>query len=224
MNSLEMQPILLSLKLALVTTVILFSICLPIAWWIAFSKNSLRLLVRALVNMPFVLPPSVLGFYLLLAFSPAYPFGHFLSEAFNVRLVFSFPGIVLGSMIFSLPFMINPLITGFEALPSSFSEASYVLGKSKLRTFFSVLLPNMKSSVTTGLIMSFAHTIGEFGVVLMIGGKIPGVTRVASLAIYDEVEALNYTAANMYALVLIALSFCIVTILFIVNKKSTSLV
>jgi molybdate transport system permease protein len=224
MSHIDLQPLWLTLRLGLTTTVVLFVACLPLAWWLSNGQTRWRHPVRAFTNMPLVLPPSVLGFYLLLAFSPAYPFGHFLEHAFNVRLVFSFGGILIGSIIFSLPFMINPLVSGFESLPSSLSEAAKVLGKSRLTTLFRVLLPNMKPALMTGIVMSFAHTIGEFGVVLMIGGKIPGVTKVASIAIYDEVEALNYHAANVYAGVLFVACFVVVTTMFIINRRSFKLV
>ncbi|MGX2030737.1 MULTISPECIES: ABC transporter permease subunit [Methylocaldum] len=149
--------------------------------------------------MPLVLPPSVLGFYLLLAFSPGNVFGRFLDETFGLRLVFGFEGLVVASVLFSLPFMVHPIQSGFLHLPRSFTEAAYTLGLSCRATLLQILLPNIKPALLTGVVISFAHTIGEFGVVLMMGGSIPGVTRVASIAIYDEVESLNYAAANFYA-------------------------
>jgi molybdate transport system permease protein len=218
--SFDPQPLYLTLKLGLVTTTVLLAACLPTAWWLAHARTSVRVPLRALVNMPLVLPPSVLGFYLLLLFSPAFGLGRFLDHALHVRLVFSFAGLVIASLIFSLPFMINPLVAGFESLPRSLAEASYVLGKSRRQTLVHVLLPNIRPALLTGIVMTFAHTIGEFGVVLMIGGKIPGVTQVASIAIYDEVESLHYAAANTYALVLVLVSFTILTALFVVNRNS----
>jgi molybdate transport system permease protein len=169
--------------------------------------------------MPLVLPPSVLGFYLLLAFSPNNAFGKFIDQWFGVRLAFSFEGLVIASVIFSLPFMVHPVQSGFQSLPPSLSEAAYTLGKSRLVTFFRVLLPNIKPSLLAGAVLAYAHTIGEFGVVLMIGGNLPGETRVASIAIYDEVESLNYATANFYAIVLFAICFAILLAVYVFNKR-----
>lgn len=219
MTPFDFQPIWLSLKLAAVTTASLTLICVPFAWWLAGARPRVRLPLQTLVSMPLVLPPSVLGFYLLLAFSPAYGPGRFLLERFDVTLAFSFPGLVIGSILFSLPFMMNPLLAGFDALPKSLSEASYVLGKSPWETLLRVSLPNLKPALLSGVALSFAHTMGEFGVVLMIGGKIPGVTKVASIAIFDEVESLRFPSAHVYALILSALSFAILIAIFAVNRK-----
>ena len=216
----DWTPLLLTLKLGVITTGILFILCLPLAWWLAGSKQFVRIPVKTMITLPLVMPPTVLGFYLLIMFSPAYSFGRFFEHAFHTRLLFSFEGIVIGSIVFSLPFMANPLIAGFESLPSSLAEAAAVLGKPKLVTLFSVLLPNLKASILTALVMSFAHTVGEFGVVLMIGGKIPGVTQVASIAIYDEIESLHYAAANGYALLLVVSSLVVISALLIVNRKT----
>jgi molybdate transport system permease protein len=173
--------------------------------------------------MPLVLPPSVLGFYLLLAFSPQNAFGHWLEQWFHVRLVFSFPGLVIGSVIFSLPFMVHPVQAGLQALSPSLLEASRTLGKSDIKTLFRVLLPNIKPALLSGAVLSFAHTVGEFGVILMVGGNIPGVTKVASIAIYDEVESLNYATANVYASILFAVTFAILLLVYVVNKKVKAL-
>jgi molybdate transport system permease protein len=164
--------------------------------------------------MPLVLPPTVLGFYLLIAFSPNSYVGNLLNEWFGLKLIFSFEGLVLASLIYSLPFMVQPIQSGFRNLPQHLSEAGYTLGSTKFKVLVQILLPNIKPSLLTGLVLTFAHTIGEFGVVLMIGGNIPDRTRVASIAIYDEVESLNYTTANQYALLLFILSF---TVLLAVN-------
>jgi len=213
------QPLILSFELALITTAILFFIAVPFAYWLARNETKIKPFISAIVSMPLVLPPTVLGFYLLIAFSPAHFFGSFIEKVFNLRLVFSFEGLILASMIYSLPFMVNPIQSGFESLPSSLEEASYTLGKSKFKTLIKILLPNIKPSLITGIVLSFAHTIGEFGVVLMIGGNIPGKTRVASLAIYDEVESLNYHTANVYALILFAITFIILLTVYIYNGK-----
>ncbi|MBP1150278.1 MULTISPECIES: molybdate ABC transporter permease subunit [unclassified Methylocaldum] len=216
----DWQPLILTLKLATVTTAILFLIGVPLAYWLAFGRFRLKAAVEALVAMPLVLPPSVLGFYLLLAFSPKNAFGRFLDETFGLRLVFSFEGLVVASVLFSLPFMVHPVQSGFQNLPRSLTEAAYTLGLSRWKTLTRILLPNIKPSLLAGAVISFAHTIGEFGVVLMMGGSIPGVTRVASIAIYDEVESLNYDAANFYAFVLFALSFSILLAVFFINKRA----
>ncbi|HEY0847384.1 MAG TPA: molybdate ABC transporter permease subunit [Noviherbaspirillum sp.] len=215
----DWQPLLLTFRLAAITTLILLVIGIPLAYWIAYTRTRFKPVVETLVAMPLVLPPSVLGFYLLLAFSPQNAFGQWLEQWFNIRLVFSFAGLVIGSVIFSLPFMVHPIQSGFQNLSVSLVEASRTLGKSDTFTLFRVLLPNIKPALLSGAVLSFAHTIGEFGVILMIGGNIPGVTKVASIAIYDEVESLNYAAANFYALVLFSITFTILLTVYVMNKK-----
>jgi len=215
----DLKPLILSLELAVMTTGLLFIVAVPLAYWLANGEFKLKPVVSTITSMPLVLPPTVLGFYLLVAFSPNYFFGTLIEKVFNIRLVFSFEGLVVASMIYSLPFMVNPIRAGLEGLPISLKEASYTLGKSKFKTLIRILLPNIKPSLLTGIVLSFAHTIGEFGVILMIGGNIPGKTRVASLAIYDEVEALNYHNANIYALVLFAVTFIILLTVFVINDK-----
>jgi len=216
------QTLWLTLKLAVSTTVILVVIGLPFAWWLAYTKVRIKPLIEALVSMPMVLPPSVIGYYMLVVYSPRNWFGEWLGRVFDVRLAFTFEGVLIASVIFSLPFMIQPLHNGLRSLPDSLREASYTLGKSKLTTFFRVLLPNIKPSVITAVALTFAHSIGEFGIVLMFGGNMPGVTRVASIAIYDEVQALNFEAANQYALLLFLASLILLTIIYSVNKKYDS--
>ena len=213
----EWGPIILTFKLALVTSSILLVVSIPLAYWLAYTKNRFKPLFETLVSMPLVLPPTVLGFYLLIAFSPSFFLGQWLDEWFGLRLVFSFEGLVIASVFYSLPFMVHPIQAGFSNLSSSLTEASFVLGKSKTTTLFKVLLPNIKPSLLTGLVLAFAHTIGEFGVVLMIGGNIPDKTRVASIAIYDEVESLNYGAANAYSLILFAVTFFVLLAVYLVN-------
>jgi molybdate transport system permease protein len=215
----DWQPLLLTFRLAAITTAILLLIGIPLAYWIAHTRIRLKPVVETLVSMPLVLPPSVLGFYLLLAFSPQNAFGQWIEQWFHIRLVFSFEGLVIGSVIFSLPFMVQPVQAGFQNLPASLIEASRTLGKPDIVTLFRVLLPNIKPALLSGTVLSFAHTVGEFGVILMIGGNIPGVTRVASIAIYDEVESLNYATANFYAFVLFAVTFAILLTVYVVNKK-----
>ncbi len=210
-------PIILTAKLALVTTIILLVISVPLAYWLAYSKSRIKPVVETLVSMPLVLPPTVLGFYLLIAFSPGNALGSWLQDWLGIRLIFSFSGLVLGSVIYSLPFMVNPIQSGLASLPTSLTEASYILGKSKIKTLFSVLLPNIKPSLLTGIVLAFAHTVGEFGVVLMIGGNIPEKTKVVSIAIYDEVEALNYDNANTYSLILFITTFLVLLSVYLIN-------
>jgi molybdate transport system permease protein len=216
---LEFGPFILTLKLAFITTALLSLIGIPLAYWLAFSKNRLKIIIEALVAMPIVLPPSVLGFYLLLAFSPENAFGNWLDKYFDIRLVFTFPGLVIASILYSLPFMVQPIQSGFVQLPSSLSEASYTLGKSSTTTLIRVLLPNIKASLITGSILAFAHTIGEFGVVLMVGGNIPQETRVISVAIYDEVESMNYSHANIYSLILLGFTFAVLVVVYVINHQ-----
>lgn len=215
----DWQPLLLTFRLAAITTLILLFIGIPLAYWIAHTRTRWKPVIETLVSMPLVLPPSVLGFYLLLAFSPQHAFGQWLEQWLHIKLVFSFAGLVVGSVIFSLPFMVHPIQSGLQNLPPSLLEASRTLGKPDIVTLFRVLLPNIKPALLSGAVLSFAHTIGEFGVILMIGGNIPGVTKVASIAIYDEVESLNYAAANFYAAVLFAVSFAILLAVYVINKK-----
>ncbi len=215
----DFEPLLLTFRLAAITTLILLLIGIPLAYWLAFSRFRIKPLFETLISMPLVLPPSVLGFYLLVAFGPSHFPGSFLKEHFDLQLVFSFEGLIIGSVIYSLPFMIHPLQSGFQSLPAALREVSYTLGKSRAATLFQVLLPGARASLLTGIVLSFAHTIGEFGVVLMIGGNIPGETRVASIAIYDEVEALNFDTANFYSLILFAITFAILLTVYALNKK-----
>jgi len=213
----DWQPLWLSLRLAGITTMILLVLAIPLGYWLAHSRQRWKIAVEALVSLPMVLPPTVLGFYLLLAFSPTHSFGRFLDHYLNIRLVFTFPGLVIASLFYSLPFAAGPIIAGFRGLPPDLRAASRTLGKSDLTTLIRILLPNIRPSLITGAVMSFAHTIGEFGVVMMIGGSIPGQTRVASVAIYDEVQSIHYSLANRYAILLLAFSFGILLLVYLVN-------
>ena len=214
----DYQPLWLTLKLALITTGCLLLVGIPIAAGLAKSRSWFKPFLEAVVSLPLVLPPSVLGFYLLLTFSPSNGLGKVLESWLNIRLVFSFPRLVISSIIYSLPFMVHPVQAGLEALPASLREASQTLGKSNWQTFTQVLLPNIKPALLTGTILTFAHTLGEFGLVLMIGGNIPGVTKVASIAIYDEVESLNFSAAHIYAGILLVISFSILITVYLTNR------
>jgi molybdate transport system permease protein len=214
----DLTPIWLTLKLASITTLVLLLIGLPMAYWLSKGRSILKIILEAIITMPLVLPPSVLGFYLLLAFSPQHGVGKWLHETFNIQFVFSFQGLILASVIYSMPFMIGPIKSALQQLPLSLSQASYTLGKTEKQTFIKVLLPNIRSSVLTAVILTFAHTLGEFGVVLMIGGNIPNVTRVASIAVYDSVENMDYHAANIYSLILFSITFIMVISVFVFNK------
>jgi molybdate transport system permease protein len=214
----DLSPIWLTLKLAAVTTALLLVVGLPIAWWLSKGRSFFKTIIEAIITMPLVLPPSVLGFYLLLAFSPQHGLGKWLQDSFDIQFVFSFKGLVLASFIYSMPFMIGPIKSALQQLPVSLAQASYTLGKTQWQTFKSVLLPNITPSVLTAIVLTFAHTLGEFGVVLMIGGGIPGVTRVASVAVYDSVERMDYAAANSYSLILFAITFIMVISVFVFNK------
>ena len=211
----EAAPILLTLQLALFTTVILFFIAVPIAWWLSQKPSVFKSVMEVIVSMPLVLPPSVIGFYLLMAFRPE----AFLAKNMHIRLAFSFEGLLIGSLLYSLPFMVHPIQSGLASLPESLKEASYSLGKSKWETLVKVLLPNIKPSLLTGIILTFAHTVGEFGIVLMVGGNIPGKTRTAAIAIYDENDLFHYDIANQYALILIAISFVVLFSMYFINRR-----
>jgi molybdate transport system permease protein len=191
---------------------------LPLAYWLSKGRSVVKIIIEAVITMPLVLPPSVLGFYLLMAFSPRHGIGQWLHDTLDIQLVFSFKGLILASIIYSMPFMIGPIKSALQQLPLSLSQASYTLGKSERQTFISVLLPNIRPSVLTAAILTFAHTLGEFGVVLMIGGNIPGVTRVASIAVYNSVEIMDYHAANIYSLILFCITFAMVISVFVFNK------
>jgi molybdate transport system permease protein len=213
----DWQPLWLSVRLASVTTMILLIIAIPLGYWLAYNRQRWAIAAEAIISLPMILPPTVLGFYLLLAFSPSQGFGRFLDHYLDLRLVFTFPGLVIASLLYSLPFTVNPIVAGFRGLPPDLREASRTLGKSDLTTLVRILLPNIRPSLITAGVLSFAHTIGEFGVVMMIGGSIPGQTRVASVAIYDEIQSVNYAAANRYALVLLAFSFIVLLLVYGVN-------
>lgn len=215
----DFEPIFLTLQLAFTTTVILLIVGLPLAYWLTYSKTKSKVIIEAVVSLPLVLPPSVLGFYLLIAFSPENAFGKFLDNYFDIRLVFTFTGLVISSVLYSLPFMVQPVQSGFKSISKNLIDASYTLGKSKWETVFHVLLPNMKTALLTGIVLSFAHTIGEFGVVLMVGGSIPNETKVVSIAVFDEVTAMNYHNANVYSAILLIFSFVVLLTIYSINHR-----
>lgn len=216
------QTLVLTFKLAGLTTFILLVLGIPIAYVLAFGRLRFKTWIEAIISLPLVLPPTVLGFYLLVAFSPDHWFGHWLENSLHTSLNFTFTGILIGSVIYSLPFMVHPIQSAFESFSGLLIEASYTLGKSRLTTLWRVILPNTIPSLLSGVVLSFAHTIGEFGVILMIGGSIPGQTQVASIAIYDQVDNLKYEQANTYALLLLLISFFLLALLYIVSRKLQS--
>ncbi|WP_321313372.1 molybdate ABC transporter permease subunit [Halarcobacter sp.] len=219
LKSLEFEPFLLSFKLAGITTLILFVIALPLSWYLSQTKSKLKPFLEALTALPIVLPPSVLGFYILWALSHNSPLGVFFEELFGYKLVFNFTGLVIASCFYSLPFMVQPMQSGFESVNKNMLEASFIAGKGKIQTLLKVALPNIKPSLLTAIIVTFAHTVGEFGVVLMVGGSIPGETKVASVAIYEFVEIMDYTAAHVYSAIMVVISFLVLLCVYIFNHK-----
>jgi len=214
LDSGDIQSITLTIKLAVTVTLILLVVGTPIAWWLARSKSRLKGVFGAVVAMPLVLPPSVLGFYLLLAMGPNGPVGHLTRVLGIGALPFTFWGLVLASVFYSLPFMVQPLQNAFESIGDRPLEVAATLGASPLDAFFTVALPLARPGFLTASILTFAHTVGEFGVVLMIGGNIPGVSRVASVQIYDHVEALEYAQAHRMAAVMLVFSFLVLLALY----------
>jgi len=216
----DFEPFYISAKLSLITTVLLFIIAFPVAYYLAHTKSRLKPVLEAVTALPIVLPPTVLGFYLLVALSENSPLGRFFADVFDVKLVFSFEGLVVASCFYSFPFMVQPLQAGLESMNRSIVEAAYTLGKSTWQTLLFVILPNIKPAILTATIITFAHTMGEFGVVLMVGGAIPGVTKVASVAIYDHVEMMDYMTAHVYSAILVTVSFLVLLTVYFLNRKA----
>lgn len=214
-----MESLLVSFRLALYVLAILFAIGMPLAYWLAYSQWRGKFLVESVVALPLVLPPTVLGFYLLVAMGPRGPLGRFWQAAFGHGLTFTFTGLVFASVLYSLPFTVQPLVAAFEGVDRKLLDASAVLGAGALRTFWRVILPMSTPGVLTALVLSFAHTLGEFGVVLMVGGNLPGVTRTVSIDIYDHVQSLDYAAANRMALILLVFSFAVLSVVYGVNRR-----
>jgi molybdate transport system permease protein len=213
MPSLDLTPFVVSLQLGLWVTVLLAVTMFPFAWLFARSKGAWVPWVETLFSLSLVLPPTVLGFYLLVFFSPFSPVGQFLQNTFGLKLVFTFPGLVVASCIAGTPFMVTSLRNGILAVPEHLLEASWTLGKGRLETIWRVVLPNMRPAVLAGVVTTFAHTLGEFGVVLMIGGSLPGVTKVVSIAIFERTEAQDLTVAHWYAAILLVVSYAAVFLL-----------
>jgi molybdate transport system permease protein len=213
------EALALSVQLAAIVSGVLLVIGMPIAYWLAYSRWRWKFLVESVVALPLVLPPTVLGFYLLVGMGPRSPVGRLWLRIFGHTLSFTFEGLVVASLIYSLPFAVQPFAAAFRSVDRQLVNASATLGVSRLRTFARVTVPLSYAGIITGLVLSFAHTLGEFGVVLMVGGNIPGVTRTVSIDIYDQVQALNYTVANQTALVLLAVSFVTLSVVYAVNRK-----
>ncbi len=214
-----MQALLLSIRLALCVSAILFVVGMPLAYWLARSQWRGKFLIESVVALPLVLPPTVLGFYVLVAMGPRGPLGKLWQALFGHGLAFTFGGLVFASVLYSLPFAVQPLAASFESIDRKLLDASAVLGAGKLRTFWRVILPLSLPGAITALVLSFAHTIGEFGVVLMVGGNLPGITRTVSIEIYDRVQSLEYAQANRLAFVLLLISFGVLSLVYGVNRR-----
>ena len=217
--SAELAPLWLSLRLAFFTTLVLLILATPLAWWLAMTRSRVKPVIEAVTALPLVLPPTVLGFYLLILFSPNSVLGGFFVSLTGQSLTFSFTGLVVASVIYSLPFMVQPLQSAFEGVGRGPLEVAASLGASPIDRFFSVASPLALRGYITGLVLSFAHTLGEFGVVLMVGGNIPGRTKVISIAIYENVETLEYAQAHWLSAILMGFSFAVLLLVFTVNRR-----
>lgn len=216
----DLGPLWLSFRLAGVTALLLLVVAVPLAWWLARTRSVLRPVVEAITALPLVLPPTVLGFYLLILFSPDTPLGAGWVALTGDTLAFSFTGLVVASCLYSLPFAVQPLHAAFAAVPAGELEAAALLGASPLARFWEVVTPQSARGYVTALVMSFAHTVGEFGVVLMVGGNIEGRTRVISIALYERVEVLDYAAAHQLAAILLAFSFVVLVAVYALNRRA----
>lgn len=206
-------------KLASMTAGLLLLLGIPIAYWLASSKWRWKFLIESIVALPLVLPPTVLGFYILVAIGPQSPIGRFYIDLVGHPLPFSFQGLLVASILYSLPFAVQPFATAFEQVDRKLIEASWTLGLSKPKTFFKLILPLSTAGLITGVVLSFAHTLGEFGVVLMVGGNIEGVTRTVSIDIYDEVQALNYAGATTTSVFLLIVSYAVLLLVYAINRR-----
>ena len=212
-------PLLLTFQLAAITTVILMFIATPLAWWLSATGSRSKPVIQTLVAMPIVLPPTVIGFYLLILLGPYGAIGRWWVDLTGETLTFSFTGLVIASCIYSLPFAVQPLQAAFEATGRKNVEAAWTLGASRIDAFLSVVMPQAAYGFVNAIVLSFAHTLGEFGVVLMVGGNIPGETRVISIAIYDQVESLNYGEAHAMSALLLVFAFAVLFGMFLVNRR-----
>jgi len=215
----NLGPLWLSVQLATITMLLLLLIATPLGWWLARTRSKARPVVQAVVALPIVLPPTVMGFYLLVLLGPAGAIGAWWLELTGSALTFSFAGLVIASCIYSLPFAVQPVMSAFEAVPESDLEAAWTLGANRRDAFFSIALPQSARGYLNAAVLSFAHTLGEFGVVLMVGGNIPGETRVIAIDIYDQVESLNYAAAHRLSAVLMVFAFTVMLAMFVINRR-----
>jgi molybdate transport system permease protein len=215
----DWQAVALTLKLATLTTLILLAVGLPLAAWLAGSRQRWKVVIDAVVALPLVLPPTVLGFYLLLALGPRSPVGAAYERVTGSTLPFSFPGLLIGSTLYSLPFVVGPLRSAFSSVDRRLIEASYCLGISKLGTFVRVVCPLSWAGIVTGAVLSFAHTVGEFGVVLMVGGNLRGVTRTASIAVYDQMQSLDYAGAATTSTLLLVFSLLVLVVTYSLSHR-----
>lgn len=219
MSGIDWQALLLSARLAAVVVVILVALGLPLAWWLTFRRSRWTFIAEAIVALPLVLPPTVLGFYMLIAMGPRSPLGQFWERLTGHGLAFTFEGLVLASLLYSLPFVVQPIATAFGQIDPALLEAASMLGASRLRTFTAVTMPLARDGIIAGAVLGFAHTLGEFGVVLMVGGNLPGVTRTVSVSIYDQVQAFQFAEANRTALVLLAVSLASLAAVYALLRK-----
>ena len=220
MTNINFTPLYLSLYLALISTVILIILSVPVAWWLSNTKYYiLKKILETIISLPLVLPPTILGFYLLIMFNPGSIIGKTWFYIFNTNIAFSMSGLVIASIIYSLPFSIQPIQMAFEKIEKNIINKAKILQFSKFKIFFTIIIPLSRNGIITAAILSFAHTIGEFGVVLMIGGNIPGKTQVISIAIYESVELLDYSSTHILSFIILLLSFIILFILFWINNK-----
>jgi len=218
----NLGPLWLSVQLATITMLLLLLIATPLGWWLARTRSKARPIVQALVALPIVLPPTVMGFYLLILLGPAGAFGSWWLELTGNALTFSFVGLVIASCVYSLPFAVQPIMSAFESVRQGDLETAWTLGATRRDAFFSIALPQSTRGYLNAAVLSFAHTLGEFGVVLMVGGNIPGETRVISIHIYDQVESLNYAAAHQLSVVLLVFAFVILLTMFVANRRGQS--
>src|SRR5271154_5575908 len=219
----DWQALWLTIRLAVLVAAVLLVLGLPIAYWIAYSRRRWRFLVEAIVALPIVLPPTVLGFYVLVALGSRSPLGRWWESVTGHTLAFTFEGLVIGSLLYSLPFAVQPFAASFGAVDPGLLAASASLGHSPLQTFRRIVLPLSKAGLITGFALSFAHTLGEFGVVLMVGGNIPGVTRTISIDIFDQVQTANYSSANQTAVILLIVSFLVLSVIYGTNRRAVSI-
>lgn len=215
----DWEAIALSIRLATATTVILILLAIPLAAWLAFSRRRWTVIVEALVALPLVLPPTVLGFYLLVALGPRSPIGRWWESLTGSTLPFTFTGLLVASVLYSLPFAVQPLLAAFAGVDPRLREASSILGRGRVATTLKVVLPLSRAGLATAAVLTFAHTIGEFGVVLMIGGNIPGQTRTVSISIYDSVQSFDYAAAARTSLVLLVFSLIVLTTTYALQRR-----